>query len=490
MLKFLKDKSAYLKSIKWGGFSIVLVFFKQMLLVPVFITTLGKDNYAVWLIITSITLMVRSLNLGQLNFTSNSINLNYHVKKNINEELILGQGANIINLFLQFCLGLILSRPIVLSFFSNIEIKDLDAVNASYCLLFVVFGRTIFQYCSLFLLRLFEPIGKINKTIKYRVLGELMDFLVTVSVVYATKNLLYTCIAIFISNTLYTLFMYKYIRKKVPFYIPVLVGINFLKSFSLIRKSLQLTLSFIVEKIYEVGLNLVIVRFFSLGVLPLFSTTRVLSNSSLSVSNAMAVPLMPNIQKQFSLDNEEAITNTMSKFWGVSTSLIIIVITLGIPFLPYVYALWTAGEIGFNLTLMSFLFMAIAFQNYALMFAEFFKKTNLSKQILSYNILKVTITILALSFFGYIEMIEGMGIALLTGEFFGLLYFFIVVKKVFIEKSSLITFIYSLIPVILFSLSLFYYAMTEEYIIFLSSNVIIVGIVFRNKFIKKTHNDI
>ena len=470
MLNQFSGKSGYLRSVQWGGFSIILVFFKQILLVPVFMSTVGKDNYAFWLIITSISLMIRSLNLGQLNFTSNSINLKYHVEENIDAELSLGQGANVLFLLLQFSLGVLVSIPVVLSFLSNLDLNYLDNINGSYCILFLVFARVIFQYCTLYLLRLFEPFGKIEKTIKFKVIGELLDFIVTVILIYFTKSIFYTCIGIFVSNTLYTILMYKYVSKNVPFQVPFLKNINLYKSVRIIQKSFLLTLSFVIEKIYEIGLNLVIVRVYAANILPLFATTRVLSNSSLSASNAMAIPLMPDIQKNFSLENEEGIVEKMAKFWKVSTSLIIVIITIVMPFLPFLYNLWTAGQIDFNLQLVCFLFMAIAFQNYAIMFTEFLKRTNLAKQILTYNILKVTLTIVGLAIFGYFRNTEGMGLALLGGEIIALAYFFLIVKAIFKNKESLISFLYSLAPVFLFALSLLFYAVTENYLLFLFFN--------------------
>ncbi len=475
MISFLKNKSNYLKSVKWGGFSIVLVFLKQILLVPVFLTTLGKENYAFWLIISSIALMIRALSLGQLNYFSNSINLSYHIDTNDTDSIITrAQGANVIFFGIQMLIGFIISFPVILSSVFDLDVAILQEKNASLCLLFLLFGRLMFQHCSLFVLRLFEPISMIEKTIKWRVLGELLDFSVTIIVITLTKSLLFTCIGIAISNFLYTTFIYNFLKNKIPFNYSLFKKYNFVESLVDLKKSFSLTVSFIIEKVYEVGLNLVVVQVYTNGLLPLFSTTRVLSNSSLSVSNILAIPLMPNIQKQFALKNESAITQQMVIFWRISTSMIIFVITAGLPFFPYLFNTWTAGKIDLNITLMCFLFMAIVFQNYAIMFTEFFKKTNLSKEILTYNILKVSLTIIGLAFFGFNNIIEGMGIAIFIGELCGLTYFFIIIRRTFSSKDSYRKFFMAFLPVILFSITLIYYAYTEKYLILVLGNIFIL----------------
>lgn len=486
MFKFLNKKSSYFGSLKWGFYSIIINFGKQILLVPAFIICVGKEDYTFWLIISTIVLMIRALNLGQLNFTSNEINLKYHIQDDIKKELMLGQGSNIILVLIQILIGIIISFPAVLSFFSSLNTSYLTAINAQFCFLFLVLSRIIYQYCTLYLLRLFEPIGKINITVKYQTIGELVDFIVTVIVVYFTHSLLWTCFSIFISNLLFSGFLFYYVKKNLPFNVPIFEGINYVQSFVLIKKSMLFSVSFIIEKVYEIGLNLVVVKTFSSAIVPLFSTNRVMSNSALKVSSVMAVPLMPDIQKQYSLQNEALITKKMIVFWKISGSIIMLSITIVLPFLPFLYKIWTANKIEFNFFLIAYLMMAIVFQNYATIFIEFLKKTNLSVQMLFYNIIKVISCVIGLFFAGQYDNHSGIGLALLMGEILGIVYLIVIMASVFNGQLNFNLYLQSLMPLILFSISTLCYMYHKQYMLFVIPNLCVIGYMNLDFFKKIT----
>ncbi|HEX8017624.1 MAG TPA: hypothetical protein VF465_20525, partial [Flavobacterium sp.] len=311
-------KTDYFKSLKWGFSSIIINFFKQIILVPIFILCVGKELYSFWLIISTVVFMIRAINLGQLNYSSNVINLSYHIKDNIKEELAVSQGANLIMFCSQLIIGLILSSEYILGYITNYESFFLTKVSAQICVVFLLVSAIFYQYSTLYLLRFFEPLGKINITIKYQTIGEFFDFVVTALTIYFTRSILLTCLAVFIFNMLYSISLFFFIKKRVPFEIPLFRNLDLKKSLEQIRKAFLLTISFLIEKIYEIGINLVVVRVFSAGLLPVFTTSRVLSNSSLKVSNTMTIPLMPGIQKQFALEEKHLILQKISLFWRIS----------------------------------------------------------------------------------------------------------------------------------------------------------------------------
>ena len=483
-----KIEPEYFSSVKWGSYSIAISFIRQIALVSVFIAAVGADDYAFWLILLASALMIRALNLGQLHYTSNLINLNYHVKNDINTELLLGQGANIICMSLQLMLAFIVSFPSLLSYFTNFSIDYIVAVNAQPSFVFLVLSRILLQYVSLFLLRLLEPIGKINLSIKYQAIGDALDFGVTFLAIYFTNSLFYTCLSLFVFALIYAIYMYFYVKKNVPFVIPFFKGIEYLKSLQLIRRSGTLTFSFIVEKIYETGLNLVIVRAYAASAIPQFATNRVMSNSFYRVSNILVSPILPSVQKEFTLKNENYILDKMSMFWNFSNTMLLICITAGMPFFLHLYTLWTGDKIDFNLNLICFLFMAIAFQNYSMIFIEFFKKTNLSRQMLLTNVIKVLVTILAILMFGQLGSVSGLGTALLFGEIASLGYVSIVIISLFKSHNCIKVFLQGLLPVLLLSIALVLYMYTLNYLLLLICNcagLLYIYYTFRFKLLNK-----
>lgn len=469
-----KINSGYFNSVKWGSYSLALGFIRQIILVPVFLTTVGKDKYALWLILYTIALMIRSLNLGQLHYTSNLVNLSYHIKQDITTELSLGQGANIICMSFQFLLGITVSFPVILNLFSNLPVDYLISSNAQYSLALLVFSRVIHQYVTLYLLRLFEPIGKIQTTIKYQTIGEVIDLGVTAAALYVTHSIAYTSAATFLFSIFFLVWMYVYVGKNVPFTLLLYKNIDYKGSVKVIRQSSLLTFSFIVEKIYENGLNLVIARAYTASILPQFDTNRKMSNAFYRASNVVVAPILPGIQKEFTLKNEKYILDKMMVFWRFSTAMFILCVTIGMPLFSIIYTKWTGNTIRFNVNLICYLFMAIAFQNYSLIIIEFFKKTNLSKQMLITNIVKVSITIICLFLFGYYGLVSGLGGALLIGEIIAIIYILLVMVALFNASSAIRVFVSGLIPVVLVSISLMVYMNILNYKLFFACNALIL----------------
>jgi O-antigen/teichoic acid export membrane protein len=371
-------------------------------------------------------------------------------------------------------LGVVVSAPFLLSYVSNTSLEYVLGNYGQYSLILLVFAKVIFQYNNLFLLRIFEPLGKIKTTIKYQTIGELFDFAVTVAAIYLTKSIFCTSIAIFASNVLFSVFTLLYVKSNVPFNIPFFRGLSFTKSFWVIRRSFLLTSSFIIEKIYENGLNILIPRLFVTAILPVFTTSRVISNSVYRVSNAAVIPLMPDIQKQFSLANPRFIISRMIAFWKISTFVIVAGVTVVLPLVPYIYNKWTGNKLELNMSIVCYLIMAVSIQNFGMIINEFLKKTNLSKQILVYNIIKAALTVVCLFIFGYMHYSEGLGVALLAGEAISLIYMLIIMRAMFKTELFVPVIIRLLLPVMLFCISLLLYLLFLNYWLFLAINLVIL----------------
>lgn len=473
MLNFIKSGAGYFNSVKWGSYGVIISFLRQICLVPVFIFTVGSYGYSFWLILSTIVILVTGLSLGHLHYSSNLVNITYHKKGDVSNEILKIQGANYTYMLLQIVIGVLLSFTPVLSLVSSFPKSYIQANHAGIGFFLLLVGKVFFQYCSLFVLRLFEPIGRINTTLKYQAIAELVDFLTILITIFTTHSIFYTCIAVFVSNIIYSVAVMIYVSKNVPYKLELKQS-NFPESYRFIKTSFSLNASFLVEKIYEVGLNLIIVRVFNTALLPVFTTSRVLTNIFYRICIVMVIPLFPDIQKKFALNEYGYIVHKMKLFWSILSMLIIICITAGLPLLPYIYSLWTGNKLAFNLPIVCFLFMAVSFQNFGMIINEFFKKTNFSKQILILNTIKSVITIGAIVVFGQLGYLPGLGIALLLGELLCLLYSMSVLRGIFKNKITTRVLINYLLPVVLFCVSVLIYLCILNYWVFLACNLAIV----------------
>jgi O-antigen/teichoic acid export membrane protein len=485
LLNFFKSGAGYFNSVKWGSYAVVISFLRQICLVPVFIFTVGSYGYSFWLILSTIVTLVTALSLGHLHYSSNLINISYHKKGDVDNEFLKIQGANYIYIVLQLLLGVILSFTPVLSLVSSFPVNYLEANHAGYAFLFLLIGKIIYQYCGLFVLRLFEPIGRINTTLKYQAIGDMVDFLAILTMIFATHSIFYTCIAVFISNVSFSVIMMVYVSRKAPFKL-TLKKSNFADSHRFIKTSFSLNASFLIEKVYETGLNLIIVRVFSPAILPVFTTSRILTNIFYRICTVMVVPLFPDIQKEFALNNYSYIIDKMKVFWTVLSLFIIICISIGLPLLPYIYSIWTSNKLSFNIQLICLLFMAVSFQNFGMIISEFFKRTNFSRQILIFNTIKSVITIAAIVAFGNAAYLPGLGVALLLGELLCVIYSMGVLRGIFKNNVTLNVLLSYMLPIVLFCASLLFYIWILNYWLFLFCDLIIIIIcMYKNdNFVK------
>ncbi|MDR0606128.1 MAG: hypothetical protein LBG80_17750 [Bacteroidales bacterium] len=422
-------KSTYGKSIRWSSFSIVVAFFKQMLLVPLILLAVGKDTYSIWLVLMALVNMVRAINVGQLNYSSNVINMNYAINKDITSQVELAKNANIIMGGIQLIIILILMIPDLLSFLLRESCQTVLDFHLSHSLLFLATSFILYQYCSLFLLRMFEPIGKINITIKYQTIGEFIDFVSTAMFFFMTKSILWTAIGTFISMSIYCVFIIAVVYKNIPFAPKFRDLIDITNGFCNIKKSFILTISFLIEKLNDIGLNLFVTRSYNTQTVPLFNTLKTVTNSTMRISYAMVIPIMPEMQKYYVKKEGYKMQSIIYKYWMVSTIVILITITVLCPFIPKIYTIWTVGKIEYNNILMFYLFLAVIVQSLAMIVVEILKKTNLIRRILFYNVLKVVTVIAILFTGGFLHKVEYIGIALLSGEVLALAFIFVTVEK-------------------------------------------------------------
>lgn len=428
MKVFKLNNSSYFRSISWSFSSILLNFCKQLLLVPIYITFLGKEEFGIWLILLSIVNLIRGINVGQTNYSSNLINLNYNKgNRDLLTNLVSsGHSANIIMISIQIVIVGIVAIPLVLNTISNISFAAIESSYLSLSLMLLLVPTIIYQYATLFLLRLFEPLGQIHISIKYTFLGELVDMVGAVFFILMFRSIIGMSFGIFFVNTIYSFFLIYYVQRKVDFLNVDSFKFSFAKGLNQIRKSFLLTFSFIIEKINELGLNIVVGKFFLPINVPLFSASKTITNIALKVSNALVNPLMPNIQKNFALNNHQSNNLLIVKFWNLTSNVLLLGIVVFYPTIPYLFEKWTLGKIDYNSTLIICFLMSILFQNFSSILVECLRKLNLIRQITGYNLIKVSLIFIVFGFGAYFKNFNFVGYAVLISEVFSTIYLYLI----------------------------------------------------------------
>lgn len=433
-----------------------------MLLVPAFLSVAGNDGYALWLVLFNCANLIAAFSTGFLHYCSNLVNISYHTSANIK---VLVQ--NIIKTaawvaIFQLFVGVVVSVPGLLSFFLSFNERYLDANNASACILLLLVARLLYQYISLFLLRLFEPLGGIRKTLKYQFVVDFVDFATTGIAILLSGSILVTCLSVCVVNILMFVAAVVYVKRQVPFYSPALQGKTFVGG-SILKNSGMLSVGFLIEKFYDNGINLVVQAYFGAMGTTLFSTCRSMANVFYRLTYSVMLPLFPSIQKQFALKDFTAIGATARRYWSISSVVIMAGIICGLPLIPVFYKYWTKGEVLFDINLIVFLFIAVLFQNFIFVISEFLKKTNFSVQLVVFNIVKVIVSVACIWLFSFYGYTWGIGAGIAIAEVCSTIYAVTMFsKKVFAIKRLFAYFI----QVLVFALLLLLYVVSGNYVLF------------------------
>jgi len=446
-IKSLLNKVRHFKSLKWGGYMVLVNLIKQITLIPIFLSFLDKEVYSLWLIVISIVLLIRTMNLGQLNYSSNWININFFNKKDVSLFINNAIGANIILFFLQLLIGVIISLPIVFSTLSGFSVDYLVEKNFTLFFLFLMVSGLSSQLFSLFYLRLLEPLGLISLRIKYDTIREFIEILILIISIILFKNLLFISFFVVVYNLVYTFIVYRLVKYRINIILKF-GKINFGNSVKIILNSMPLLFSFILEKLYENGLIIFISSIFNPLLVPVFATTRTISNLAMRFSLVISEPLMPDLQKDFSNKNDYKLIDNLKYYWRLTFLPILLLFLFLIPFIESLFNIWTINKLDFNLKLFFWIFLSIFFTNYSSVISQYFRRINYAKYLILFNITKTISTIIGLYFINFNNSIETAGIAIFLGELLScllLLFMFYKIKGIVFVKNISFYFIASLL---------------------------------------------
>jgi hypothetical protein len=462
----------YIKSVKWGGFLLALSFLKQILLVPISIKYVGTEGLASWIIIGTFISVITSTSQGHLFYCSNLISITYYRGDDFNTIIARANRSFLIYAAIQVILGGVLTIPLFFSFLSGFSINHTKLYFLQIAFIIMLPSKIFLQYCMSFLARLFEPVGKISTTYKLQVFGELSTLFATLLGFFVFQNIIYTSVLVSAINIIYGGAIFLFVKNKVPFAIS-----GFLSTAGaeppLIKKTAILNFSFFIERLYDMGLNLFVTNFFSVAVLPLFTTMKTISNSLYRFITILLYPLYPEIQRYFSFSDKSFLNNLMDRYWNILLPFFVFFITIITPFLPAIYRLWTKNEMEFNMSFMLFLFISVCFQNFGFVITEYLKRTNDSVPMMIFNIIKSSSAIICIIIFGYFKLVYGLGIAIAVAELLGLAYLYNFVSEFKNHKNTKPY----LIRLLIFCFAIIIYLLTGKYILFATINTILLVLI-------------
>lgn len=410
-----------IKSFAAQGLNYSIDLIKTILLVPFFISNWGLESYGSYLTTLSFLALLMSIDNGFGLYVSNNYNLLFHndefkAKKQISsafKALILSNTIQTIFVLLFTLIQL------------NFYFFPAD-IDVFYALLVLCIYRLFFGSLKGLLVKTLFPIGYYHRSSIIGSTEKIVEILVLIPFVIYSDSFLDAIIYISIFKSVYCLISIYLIKRWTKLSSTILIkNGNIRKGLNMYKKSIPLMFNSFFDKSTNDGIISIISITLGPSLIPIFTTTKTLSNILLKLINLIIFhPFIPEFGRLHSINQY----NKIKKIIKLLLSLIII------SFLPmlyfvmyseYIYNYWMNYELKFNSMLFSTLISSSFLYLISKIFVSYFVSINNVKSLTIFSFVRgIGILLLGYyitTFFG----INGLGLSNLIAETvsFGLIFY-------------------------------------------------------------------
>ncbi|OQY75513.1 MAG: hypothetical protein B6D44_01205 [Ignavibacteriales bacterium UTCHB2] len=370
-----------------GLFAFIVNFLQSIVLVPVILSYWGTIKYGNWLALFAGFTLLQTLDLGHQNYIANKMNILYHrdkieLQKELSSSLIIAWSIGLIELIIT----LIIIFSDNLSGFLGLNAEQFELATALILLVLMWF---LFGSVGGILIRLLVPVGKYHELQWISVFIKLVQFLSLFIIVLFKGSILNAAIVYSIVQAVLTFFVLIYLRKKLPEFYPWWKGGKLTIGINNFFKSLALTINSIIQQLSVNGLILFVSGLYSVMLVPVFTTTRTLSNTAGNFTSIINSAVSPDVVKYYSKGEDKKLILTLITTLFLSGFVINLSLILSLYIIEPLYKIWTNNELTFDLNLFLFLAASVSFSNFGMGFVNYFFGVNKLKQFTYINVLKV-----------------------------------------------------------------------------------------------------
>ena len=472
-----------IKAFSAQGLTFGLDFIKTILLVPFFISNWGVDLYGSYLTCLSLLALFMSLDNGFSLYISNEYNLLFHkdlikAKQLISSAIKVVVFSNILQcFFVSFFIFIQLNFSV---FFIEIDIL--------YALLVLCFYRLLFGSSKGLMVKTLFPIGYFHRSSLLGTAEKIVEILVLIPFVIFSKSFLDAIIFITIFKSIYCIVSLWLIYIWSGNSVIKLRKSGALKDgFKMYKKSLPLMFNSFFDKSSNDGLNTLVSITLGPATLPIYTTIKTLSNLMLKFFNLLLQPIVPEIGRLYSINQNSKIIEIFRVF-----ILLITLASFSLLIFCYcgevIYSFWLNKQIVFNPVLFCTLIISSFIYMYSKVFISYFISVNDVRALTAISIFRgggiLGLTYVFLQFFG----LECLGWSNLIVEVFLLLIVFSLIYKSWDNKNQLFSKKESLVYVInicLLSLGMYINIFTSY--LFLSFILFVIILILNNKTIANNY---
>ncbi len=388
-----------------GLISFLLNMVYSLMLIPVFLTYWGDIKYGYFLALYAFIQLMRTLDTGHQIFVGNEFSKNYYNNPAIAYQILSSSIA------IAFILGFIELLIFILFWFSGV-LPDFIGIDlqANHIFLGGMLSMLLMWWIvgsmGGILARIILAKGFYSESVMFAILIKFIETMIIFLAVYYNLTINLTFFLIAVATLFYSLIVFYWTAKRMPEFFPWWKNYNMNLGFSNFGKSIVLTINGFMDQMNNNGILFLIGKFLSVGIIPVFTTLRTLTNTMTMLTNLVIQPLIPEMIRFDSEGKKEKIWKIIEVNWLISGALISFSFLILIPIVDYLFNIWTNGHIEFNKILFYLLTFALVVVNFG---------KSLTSYLTGINDLK------ALSIITYLRFIIVFGFSLIFIRTWGLI---------------------------------------------------------------------
>ena len=395
--------------------SFSLVVARGIILVPIILSNWGEAKYGVWLTLYSFFNLMLAVDLGHGQYISNEINQSYHVSLE-KTRVLLGSALRVtfISALIQL---LVLFGLYSVGFLDNfVEYEGLDAKGLFLCLALLFIYRLFFGGFKGILVKINNPVGYIDRAFYIGLFEQIIEVIVLTYAAFTDMAIIDLVLLFIVSKACYVIITFILLKMWYPEFFPWWQYGSIRTGLRNYRNSLTLSFNGFLQRFSNDGLNILVSGILSSKVVPLFATTKTMSNFAFQLSGFILQPLQPELSRFYAKGELEKVKTSIQLNWlfaGLVICVPFLIISAGI---EDFYVLWTAAKLEFQPLLYALLVVAILFFNYGNSYVTYLASINKINELFQITFVRgVMICVLSFIFLHAFGLI-GVGIALVATE--------------------------------------------------------------------------
>lgn len=400
-----------------GLIGFIITFLQTIITVPILLHYWGNDLYGIWIALFAGFILLQTLDFGHQSYIGNLLNIEYHIKKE-NFAKYLGSSLTIA-IFLgiiQLCLTLFLIVAGYLSNFLGISILETDYSIISVSLLSLMLMWVIAGSIGGILVKMLIPAGYMTQSLIWGIIFKLAQFLILILVAMSGGKILEASIAYSIVQTMLSLFVFRYIKNKLPEFYPWWKSRDLKTGLKNLKKSTVLTVNNALQQLSNNGLVLFISNVFSTTVVPAFTTIRTLTNTATVFTNLFITSIQPDLIKYHAKQEVDKLIATLNANWFFSGLVVNTGIIIFIPFAEKIFNVWTKGLITFDFKLFLYLAAGISVINFGAGLYNYLYGINNLFAVFTISLFRTLVLFVFSFMLAGKQGLAGLGLAVLISE--------------------------------------------------------------------------